>query len=566
MARKSRKVNNIKDEKDISVRYSVAVYVRLSLVDNGKKNDSLEVQKETILEYVDNNIDMELYKIYSDNGATGTNFERDGFEQMMDDIRNKRVNCVIVRDLSRFGRNYIETGNYIEKIFPFLGVRFISVKDNFDSFSSEKSEDGYIIPLKNLIHDVYAKDISRKVGVAERVLQEKGVFVGSIPPYGYNRSKEDSHKLEIDEVVAPVVKRIFQMRADGESLTTIARILRSENILAPSKYRYECGLLRHSKFKDVQWGDATIKAILGNETYTGDMVGGKTISCFYKGRGKKKQPKANHIRVKNTHEAIISKELFDKVEQMRIKNLETYNKGRENGKDLETQINMLQGLVYCGKCNKVLSKRRTHSKERPQATPYHYYYCRRAMKKEDDCEFKMVKTDKVLEVVLKVIQKDIKTITNLKQKLSHLEKRGEFKNLKANKTKELKKTNEALEMAKKYRKSLFERYIDNKIKENDFLNMTEIYNTEIENLNRKINKISDSDNFNLENVNKSKWIKRFEEFSNSEEITPELIKSLVDKVIIKDKKEMEVILKYRDEFKELKLFIKQQEVSLDEKV
>ena len=210
-------------------QYRTAAYVRLSVEDSGKPGaDTIEGQKNLLLRFIEDDPTLTLYRLFCDNGRTGTDFDRPQFEKMMEEVRKGHIDCIVVKDLSRFGRNYKETGNYLERIFPFLGVRFIAVNDGFDTLTARRGADGYLVPLKNLINEVYSKDISRKSGSALAAKQKNGDFIGAWAPYGYRKQPDNPHKLEPDEATAPVVRQIFRWRAEGVSVTQIARRLNDE--------------------------------------------------------------------------------------------------------------------------------------------------------------------------------------------------------------------------------------------------------------------------------------------------------------------------------------------------
>ena len=219
MARTKRKINPVvNDEPKTAAEapekvYRAAGYVRLSIEDSGKSHsDTVEGQKKIVTEYIEGQPDMALVEIYCDNGSTGTNFSRPQFDLMMEEVRKGSIDCIVVKDLSRFGRNYKETGNYLERIFPFLGVRFVAVNDSFDTLTADRNEYGFVIPLKNLMNEMYSRDISRKVSTALEAKERRGEFVGTNPPYGYSKSTDGSHRLVINPDTAPIVRRVFEMR------------------------------------------------------------------------------------------------------------------------------------------------------------------------------------------------------------------------------------------------------------------------------------------------------------------------------------------------------------------
>jgi len=224
MARKSRRQDQtaqVSAPVRAEQRISSAIYARLSVENGGKDDDgeSIEMQVEICREYIKGHPEMRLYKVYSDNGRTGTDFDRPGFVEMMADVRIGIVNCIVVKDLSRFGRDYVEAGNYLEKVFPFLGVRFISVTDRYDSLTADVSDAGMMIPLKNMMNAAYAKDISRKIISSVHARQETGDYVPAFPPYGYIKSEEGEHRYVVDPEPAEIIRQIFRMRADGCGIT-----------------------------------------------------------------------------------------------------------------------------------------------------------------------------------------------------------------------------------------------------------------------------------------------------------------------------------------------------------
>jgi DNA invertase Pin-like site-specific DNA recombinase len=312
MARKSRYItacpqNPIKDK-----IYKTAIYARLS-VEDSRKGDSNTIENQIILvkSYAESKPYLKLCGTFTDNGQSGTNFKREGFLNLMESVKRGEIDCIIVKDLSRFGRDYIETGNYLEKIFPFLGVRFISVNDNYDSSNLLSSGDNLTIIFKNLINDMYAKDISRKIKSVYEAKQKKGEFIGSYAPYGYSKSPEDKHTLIINDETAPIVRDIFQWKLDGMSNLAIVRILNEQNIMSPRNYLYYKKLISAEKYaKKILWNMNTITSMLSNLAYIGHMAQGKTKNDINTGIRQEHQAKDKWIVVENTHEPIIEKSIF----------------------------------------------------------------------------------------------------------------------------------------------------------------------------------------------------------------------------------------------------------------
>lgn len=366
MARKVRnhpiprdKMNKLSEQahKDKMRDFSVALYIRLSKEDSGKNNqNTVENQKALLEDFVENKPDMKVVDIYIDNGFSGTNFERPAFQKMMEDGKRGKINCIIVKDLSRFGRSYLEIGNYLEKIFPFLNIRFVSVTDHFDTFATASSEDsrvlanGIEVPLKNIINEVYAKDISRKVGSAIEIKKREGRYGGGVAPYGYQKSNIVKGKYEVDEEAAKVVRYIFELRLKEYGYCSIVKILNEKGIKSPSAYRYEKGIIKNEKMKDALWKIYAIEGMLRDEVYLGNMVRGKTHSAMYKGEKRHYVPRSEWIIVPGTHEPIVSKELFEAVQAVNKKKAQEHKDRLEKAKENPKRDNLFKGKIFCGDC------------------------------------------------------------------------------------------------------------------------------------------------------------------------------------------------------------------------
>lgn len=319
MARISRKATVIKTEissKRPEKMYHTAIYIRLSVENNKYFSDeeSIIMQQNMLENYVIQQSDLTLYGVYKDNGKSGTDFIRPGFEHMMNEVRNRKIDCIVVKDLSRFGRNYIETGYYLEKIFPYLGVRFIAVNDQYDTEKEEGSE--LIISLKNLINDLYAKDISQKIHASLSIKRKNGDFLGAFPPYGYLKSPENKHKLIIDLEAASVVREIFQWRLAGDSINQIAKRLNDRGLASPSLFHYQRGHKKKKpKGRAAIWQAQMVRLITENPVYAGHMVQGKTKRSLCEGISKTKVSHKDWIVVRNTHEALVSQEVFEQIQK-----------------------------------------------------------------------------------------------------------------------------------------------------------------------------------------------------------------------------------------------------------
>lgn len=298
MARKSRKNQNILIQKPENIIYKAGLYARLSVEDFRKKeSDSIGTQMSLLRQFASGQPDIRIIREYEDADKTGTNFNRADFNLMLHDIKSGKINCIIVKDLSRFGRNYIETGDYLERIFPLLGVRFISAADNYDSLYTSNDE-SLTIPLKNIINEYYARDISKKIRSQYEMKRKRGEFCGSVAPYGYIKK---GNSLIVDEEKSKTVKRIFSLAARGYGDAKIAEILNSEGIFPPAKHR-----------GSRKWYKSAVRRITVNTAYLGRLEQGKYMTDFMSG-GRIKLPPDKRVIVKNTHLPIIDEKIFEAV-------------------------------------------------------------------------------------------------------------------------------------------------------------------------------------------------------------------------------------------------------------
>ena len=330
------------------IDFNVGIYIRLSQEDKDKKyesdSESVINQKELLRGYVKNN-NFNLVKEYVDDGYSGTDFERPGFQRMLEDINNKKINCVIVKDLSRLGRDHVMTGYYIETFFPENNIRFISILESYDSFKNQASNDSstFIIAC----NDYYSKQNSIKI---RNVLNEKrknGKFVGSLPCFGYMRDPLDKGHLVPNPETAPIVKNIFKWRADGIGPTEIANRLNKANVVTPSGYKktnYSSRLIDRDN-----WNISTVKKILCNRIYTGDLVQHTQTKVNYKSKKKITLDEKLWIIVENTHEALVDKETFEYVNNLRKRNTRNYEIKTNREKRL------LEGKLFCKECKNRLT-------------------------------------------------------------------------------------------------------------------------------------------------------------------------------------------------------------------
>lgn len=415
MARRSRKPEKAILPVMCQSEQPAGVYVRLSVEDNGyKKSDSIKYQTMMLEEYVKDKEGIYLENIYIDNGSTGTNFERQAWNELIEDLKYKKITCVVVKDFSRLGRNYIDVGDYLEKVFPFLGVRVISVNDNYDSSIDRYNESMLKNSLLNVMNEYYARDISKKVSKAKNVLQKEGKFISPILPYGYQRNPQDKQKLIIDEESADVVKKIYQWRVSGKGCTTIANVLNELLVPSPGHYRFMNGDKRFERSNQVKWKSKHIVAILTNPLYLGHMTQGKTHSSYFSYKPMEFVPQEEWIIVKNTHVALVSQQEFDIVQEMAKKSKQELLEKQARNKSLPRKETSFPKLVYCGQCGKLMTRR-----SRAENGKFTYqYFCNAPHEKfGNNCRDTYIKEDILLKVVEDTLQKHIEVLKDLQEKI-----------------------------------------------------------------------------------------------------------------------------------------------------
>ena len=321
--------------------YNVGIYCRLSNDDERDgESVSIENQKLLLQRYVLER-GWNLVDVYIDDGYSGTNFQRPGVQRLIEDAKAKKINVILVKDLSRFGRNYIEFGQYTDYLFPSIGCRFIALNNGIDTESQNGSTD--VMCFLNLFNEFYSRDTSKKVKAVKKACAENGKFMGTYPAYGYKRDPADKHHLIIDEDTAPTVRRIFSMRASGLGFRKIATTLNEEGIQPPGVLYYQRKGQSDPRRVNHQWAETTVKAIIRNEVYIGNMVQGKTGTMSYKSRKLINKPEDEWIRVEGTHEAIVTREMWDTVVSI--------DKNKVRKRDTaDGERSIFTGLVYCADC------------------------------------------------------------------------------------------------------------------------------------------------------------------------------------------------------------------------
>lgn len=531
--------------------YLAVGYARLSIFETRDRADSeaLQNQKELLWQYIANAPDLQLVGIFEDNGQTGTNFDRAGFETMMETVRSGKANCIVVKDLSRFGRDYVEAGNYLEHIFPFMGVRFISISDGYDN-ADATTADCLTVALKNMVNQMYSKDISRKSGSVLREKIRRGEFIGAFASYGYRKDPADGHRIVVDPEAAGVVREIFRRKLEGQGDTAITRWLNAAGVPSPGCYRYQKGIILDKRFARYKpWLVQSVKDILRNEVYLGRMVQGRRRSEFYAGRPDKRLPRDEWTVVENTHEPIISREDFDAVQAICVERNAAYRARLGKYDHLGKRENILKGLVYCSDCGRTMVryKQVSHGKN-----VSYYYLCPSyaAMLEQSGCSYKFLPEDFLLDSLEQVIQKEIEQAVDMTALAKRLSARVSGKTDQG--AMMLKKLNAQLERVEETRRNAMRDYLGGQMEQTDYELLKECCLGEAEELKKQIFDLREQQRYQAETLTeKNPWLAAFGGLGRPFHLTKELAASLIERVTIYGNNRVEILLRFRDEREQL---------------
>lgn len=558
MARTKRKVNpliSVPDEQIVPQKvYKTGAYIRLSVEDSGKPGaDAIEAQKELVLGYIDAQTDMQFCGLYCDNGRTGTNFQRPEFDRLMEDIRAGKINCIVVKDLSRFGRNYKETGNYLERIFPYLDVRFVAVNDSFDTASKGQNE-GYIVPLTNILNETYSRDISRKVSTAIKAMELQGHFHGPAAPYGYEKSPENHNKLIINPETAPVVQSIFKMRIGGMGYRRIACALNGNGVLAPGAYLYKLGFSQKETYRDALWTTWNIKTILNNEVYLGHLVQGKRTQQSYKQARKDRYAPPEEWRVvRDTHEPLVSEEMFAEAQRMAEQSKADYQAMTGKVDELKTP-NLFKKILRCGECGKAMCRRHVYNRTANGRVYYYSYKCTTNVKMPSACTPKNLKEADLLEVVRVQIQKHLTAVARLEECVLR-----ECAAVSAKKhidiDRQIQQARKARSRSKNFLEGLYQNLAEGVISREEYVSMKAHYREQCAGFDRQMAEL-EAERRSLERYGPQNSMFKVCRDYQGAELSEELVRALIASIDVYDDSRLEIKLIYQDEFAEVSRFWK----------
>ena len=549
MARKSRKTKwnpaasmeqkpSVTSSLGQKICYQAGLYARLSEESEAnRERATIETQMDLLRRFVAGQDDMVAVKEYFDISYSGTNFERPGFEEMIQDMRNGVINCIIVKDLSRFGRNYIETGNYIERVFPFFNVRFLAVTDGYDS---NKSGEELLMPLKNMINEMYAKDLSKKVKTAKETMQKKGEYSTSSVPYGYYRA--DKH-LAPDEAVKDTVQEIFHMFLQGDKMNKIARYL-SEKTVNPRAYKY---LKSGSGIPEgfyTGWNTQTVRGILENPAYTGASVWNKSKTVHGK---KVRTPKEEWVVVENTHKALVNREDFDKVQKILEEKAASFHASCVHD---HAQYNLFGRKIVCADCGKTMGFRVEYLKDGSQKKVYR---CSTYLNRNSiGCTNHKIFACEVEKAVFHAIHNHMELCIHTEDMVKKMNARAESQQRYNLYGKEADRIRQELQKATETKAGIFEDYKDHLIDGEQYVEISDTYAKKIKRLSDRLEEMlqaqaSYSKTYHID----TDWKTVVEKYLKKRKLTKEMVEAFVEKVVVHEKKALEIHLVYDDMLEEL---------------
>ena len=549
MARVSRKRKSLPGAAAASRIWRTALYVRLSVEDNGKDADSIENQIALLESYVFGCPDLSTAGLFVDNGYTGTNFHRPQFQQMMEAVQAGVIDCVVVKDLSRLGRNYIETSQFIEKICPFYGLRFIAVNDGFDTAAVTDTAQ-LSMALSNIVNDYYAKDISRKVTSALQTKMEQGDYIGNYAPHGYCKDPGNKNHLVIDPETAPVIRQIFQWRSEGVSYMGINRRLNESGIPSPGQYRLEHGIETNNnrKGRPVLWNKHMVTEILKNVVYIGHLAQKKGSQCLYAGIPYHITSEDEWIIVEHTHEPIIGTELFETVQKINRESAERSKANSGKYDYLPREKNIFGKKLTCAECGAVIKLHRSFNRLRDKA--YFMFKCPTyAEHGSKGCsDVKMRKPD--LDIaVFSFIKAQMAVFVDMESTLKRLlaVKTGKVEQGRSASKRRL--LQQKLENKKSILSGLYVDYKEGLLSRQDYLFTRESVDADIRMIETELAE-QESANGQTRDLltGEMKWQYMVQNYQNATELSPEMVEAFVETIKLHQDGSLDIKLNYMDEF------------------
>ena len=531
----------------------VGVYTRRSFDDNeDKESNTITNQKEMINSFISKETNMTIVDYYIDDGYSGTTFDRPGFQEMMKDIVDGRINTIIVKDLSRLGRNSLEVGKYIEDIFPIYNIRIIAINDSIDSFKKPDSINDLIVPIKNLINESYARDISKKVTSAYFTMASNGKYVAGTSPYGYTFDEKDKHHLVIDPDEVETVKLIFNMASTGDGRVAITKYLNDNNILCRKEIqrrkKYKLSLEPTEETIKYKWSTSTIGRMLTSEIYIGNLTQLKTKRESFKNHKVLSVARDDWIRCENTHEPIITKTQFNKIQEL-IK----VNTKRKDNKEEKT-YSIYNGILKCADCGKAMYKQEDNRGNRQLSN----YFCNTYLYiSKTSCSPHKIKTEELNEMVLESIQLQIKLVIELDRSLKKLYLRNNRDTVESEYKNNTRIAEIKIDNLKNKKIQLYEDWKFNNIDKDEFLKQSKIIEEDIKLIEEKLELINHTYRENIRMIKRNDyWIEHYKRNRKIKKVSKEVLKELIDVIYVTKEGNIDIRFKYKNEYNELLNYLK----------
>ena len=539
--------------------WRTGLYGRLSVFDSGKMDgESLETQIALLEHYVEEHTDLIRVDVYRDNGFTGTNFDRPGWAQLMSDVYSGRINCIVVKDLSRLGRNYIETGAFLERECPRLGIRFISVNDGYDSTSLNATEE-LSAALKNIVNDIYARDISRKVCSAMSAKRRRGDFVGGYAPYGYRKDPLNKNHLILDPVAAEVVRRVYLLRAEGRGIGSILTLLNNEDVPSPGRYRYEHGIFtnRNRKGSALLWGRHVLKDILSNPVYLGHLVQGKYRCSLFEGIPGHIADESEWDVVLNTHDPIIDEGLFRRVQDINAERKANFLDCCGRYSQLPREDNPYRKRLVCADCGRQLKLIRQYARDGKQV--YHSYVCQTYVETGSrGCKKKSIRSYKLDESVLLVLSSQMRLFLNCEETLTALaKKRPADQAAKSQET--LHVLEDQLEKKLSLVSACYSDWKSGTLTDAEYEFMKSKYQKDVDHLRLLIeDSKANCCQFTVKTAGRAAyWKTQIDAYRSAKTVTPELVDALIQEIRLHEDGSIEISFAFDADFEEIKTELNQ---------
>ena len=540
--------------KIIDQTFKVAIYLRLSKEDDdlscssGAKSESNSIsnQRKLIYDFMKLHPELELYDEYKDDGKSGSNFDRAEFQRMMKDIEAGKVNCVVVKDQSRFGRDYIDVGKYKEKIFPKLGVRFITINEGYDSLSATSSDD-LAFTINSFVYDFYIRDISTKIRTNLTAKKQNGEYAGAFVAYGYVKDSNDKSKLVVDQFAADVVRDIFRWKIEGLSPQNIAVRLNELGIPSPAEYKKLSGSNYKTSFQTSSkavWSHVSVRRILKNEIYLGVMIQGKRTTPNYKTKTVVTKAESEWLRVEGTHEAIISVRDFELVQEL-LKDDTHCRAG-------DVTVPVYAGRIYCGDCGAAAVRKTVSYAGRR----YVYYVCNANKHDKTVCSRHSIREDVLNQVIYQTVRHQIDLLLDVGKALRQFEnlswEKHKLKQLDAS----IEIQEEAVRKNNTLRLGIYEDLRAGLLDRSEYESLKKELAERIDEATAAIEKLNKEKREILDGVSKQQsWVEQFRQYENVTELTRPMVIHLIERINIFEDSNIEIVFRHRNQIEEILQFI-----------